>query len=126
MSTNANLRTAARLRHVRLIAPVVRSGCAWILTVLIALPFTAPFPTCTAAILLAPSSVSVPVASQAPVVAHGVARNDASATPDEESFKDVTVVEIAEAVARPEHHRSTATSSAPTSVVRTPLVALRL
>lgn len=105
-----------------------RLGCALVLAVLAALPFTAPFSTCNLAMLMGDSHTAVHLEQPLSVGASVDAPHDASPGPmlDEESFKDVTLAASA-LVPFLSSARISSSQLAPiTSIVRPPLVALRL
>lgn len=73
----------------------MRVGCAWLLVVLIASPFTAPFSSCDLRVLFAESRASVIHLDHAPATHEVVEQNLDNSSPgpvlEEESFKDVLV-----------------------------------
>ena len=107
-----------------------RRACAGILVLLAALPFTPPFSTIDLGMLLGTDRSALIVVSPQPA-AHspeiGAGRGAASGVLlDEETFKDVTVTPTM-SVERVAPAAMTVTAAAAvTSVVRTPIVALRL
>ena len=103
---------------------------AWLLAVLIVLPFTAPFSSCDVSVLLPPEAH----ASAASVHDHGTVAsiteaNDQSAGGsflDEERFKSAAVAVAAMLVAVPPSSDPIGAASIPSSAPRLPLVSLRL
>jgi len=109
--------------HCRFLARVN----AWLLAVLIVLPFTAPFSSCDVSILLTPEAhASVVAIHHHGTVASITEANDQSAGGsflDEERFK--TAVAVTSSVA-PASSDSLAAASTRGSAPRRPLVSLRL
>jgi hypothetical protein len=108
-----------------------RQDCAWVLVLLVLLPFTAPFSTLDLGMLLGSEQPALVLASHSPSASSssevdGRSRGTSGALLDEESFKDVTLTPTASVAPL-----TVATAVAPSqpaamSVVRSPLVTLRL
>lgn len=94
---------------------------------MVALPFTAPFPTCDASTLFA-LETATGVDNARTMVAIDDASRSSSPGPllDEESFKDVIATELVVVPFQSEEGRSAQPLSVTLTVVRPPLVALRL
>ena len=103
---------------------------AWLLAVLIVLPFTAPFSSCDVSILFPPEVH----ASTAAIHHHGTVAsiteaNDQSAGGsflDEERFKNAAITVAAMSVAAPPSSDRIGAASIQSSAPRLPLISLRL
>ena len=103
---------------------------AWLLAVLIVLPFTAPFSSCDVSILLPPKAH----ASAASVHDHGTVASIAEANDqsaggsflDEERFKNAAIAVAVISLVAPASLDSIGPASIPSSAPRLPLISLRL
>jgi hypothetical protein len=112
--------------HCRFLACVT----AWLLAVLIVLPFTAPFSSCDVSILLTPEAHASAVAiHHHGSVASITEANDRSAGGsflDEERFKNAAIAVAVTSSVAPASSDSIAAASTRGSAPRRPLVSLRL
>ena len=112
--------------HCRFLARVN----AWLLAVLIVLPFTAPFSSCDVSILLPPEVH----ASAAAIHHHGAVASIAEANDqsaggsflDEERFKNAAIAVAVMSVVAPASSDSIGAASVRSSAPRLPLISLRL
>jgi hypothetical protein len=110
-------------------ASVLRQACAWILVLLVTLPFTAPFSTFDASLLfVASTAAGQPATADAPPAWSFVAPYTASAGPvlDEEALSHAVVVEAVAVAYHGGHCRTLTVRDLRTSAVRRPLLSLRL
>ena len=103
---------------------------AWLLAVLIVLPFTAPFSSCDVSILLTPEAhLSAVAIHDHGTVASITEANDQSAGGsflDEERFKNAMIAVAVTSSVAPASSDSIAAASIRSSAPRLPLVSLRL
>lgn len=103
---------------------------AWLLVVLIVLPFTAPFSSCDVSILLPPEvHASAAAIHHDGAVASMTEANDQSAGGsflDEERFKNAAIAVAVMSVVAPASSDSIAAASIRSAAPRLPLVSLRL
>ena len=109
---------------------VLASVNAWLLAVLIVLPFTAPFSSCDVSILLLPEvHASAAAIHHDGAVASMTAANDQSAGGsflDEERFKNAAIADAVLSLVAPASSDSIGAVSIRGSAPRLPLVSLRL
>jgi hypothetical protein len=105
---------------------VLSRAFAWLLVVLAASPFTAPFSTCDVSTLMAAPQFTLGVSVQHAAFTASSARPTAGSILDEEQFKDTALTAIAAAVPVSMDADAIVQIAPRTSAFRTPFVTLRL